>query len=139
MNETIEDVQRRLEDGVLWITLNRPDTGNAMTVSMRNEIMDWLGDASGDPALPAGVLTAHGEKGFSRGADIRAARPPPPPKPPGAPERIVGEGARIIRNGWQRLIASIQDCEKPVIAGLNATAAGGGRGAARARRRSGHS
>ena len=55
MTETIEDVRRRLEDGVLWITLNRPDTGNAMTVSMRNEIMDWLGDASGDPAIRASI------------------------------------------------------------------------------------
>jgi 2-(1,2-epoxy-1,2-dihydrophenyl)acetyl-CoA isomerase len=126
MTETIEDVRRRLEDGVLWITLNRPDTGNAMTVSMRNEIMDWLGDASGDPAIRAVVLTAQGEKGFCTGADIRSGRTPLPPKPPGAPERIIGEGARIIRNGWQRLIASIQDCEKPVIAGVNATAAGGG-------------
>ena len=126
MNETIEDVQRRLEDGVLWITLNRPDAGNAMTVSMRNEIVDWLGDASGDAAIRAVVLTAQGEKGFCTGADIRSGRTPLPPKPPGAPERIIGDGARIIRNGWQRLIASIQDCEKPVIAGVNATAAGGG-------------
>ena len=126
MTETIEDVRRRLEDGVLWITLNRPDAGNAMTVSMRNEIMDWLGDASGDAAIRAVVLTAQGEKGFCTGADIRSGRTPLPPKPPGAPERIIGDGARIIRNGWQRLIASIQDCEKPVIAGVNATAAGGG-------------
>ena len=72
MNETIEDVQRRLEDGVLWITLNRPDAGNAMTVSMRNEIVDWLGDASGDAAIRAVVLTAQGEKGFCTGADIRS-------------------------------------------------------------------
>src|SRR5947199_5421347 len=126
MTETIEDVRRRVEDGVLWITLNRPDAGNAMTVSMRNEIMDWLGDASGDAAIRAVVLTAEGEKGFCTGADIRSGRTPLPPKPPGAPERIIGDGARIIRNGWQRLIASIQDCEKPVIAGVNATAAGGG-------------
>ena len=62
MNETIEDVQRRLEDGVLWITLNRPDAGNAMTVAMRNEIMDWLGDASGDAAIRAVVLTARARR-----------------------------------------------------------------------------
>ncbi|MBV8304800.1 MAG: enoyl-CoA hydratase/isomerase family protein, partial [Acidimicrobiia bacterium] len=50
----------------------------------------------------------------------------PPPKPEGAPERIVGDAARVIRTGWQRLVASIIDCEKPVIAGVNGTAAGGG-------------
>jgi 2-(1,2-epoxy-1,2-dihydrophenyl)acetyl-CoA isomerase len=38
----------------------------------------------------------------------------------------MGDGARIIRNGWQRLVGSILDCEKPVIAGVNGTAAGGG-------------
>jgi 2-(1,2-epoxy-1,2-dihydrophenyl)acetyl-CoA isomerase len=38
----------------------------------------------------------------------------------------MGDGARMIRRGWQRLVASILDCEKPVIAGVNGTAAGGG-------------
>jgi 2-(1,2-epoxy-1,2-dihydrophenyl)acetyl-CoA isomerase len=32
----------------------------------------------------------------------------------------------MIRLGWGRLVASILDCEKPVIAGVNGTAAGGG-------------
>ena len=32
----------------------------------------------------------------------------------------------MIRRGWQRLMASILDCEKPVIAAVNGTAAGGG-------------
>jgi 2-(1,2-epoxy-1,2-dihydrophenyl)acetyl-CoA isomerase len=125
MNESIEDVQRRLEDGVLWITLNRPDVGNAMTVAMRNEIIDWLENASVDHAVRAVVLTGRGEKGFCTGADLREARPPLP-KPPGAPDSIVGDGARTIQRGFQRLIASILDCEKPVIAGVNGTAAGGG-------------
>jgi 2-(1,2-epoxy-1,2-dihydrophenyl)acetyl-CoA isomerase len=38
----------------------------------------------------------------------------------------VGDAARLIRNGWQRLISAVLDCEKPVIAAVNATAAGGG-------------
>jgi 2-(1,2-epoxy-1,2-dihydrophenyl)acetyl-CoA isomerase len=38
----------------------------------------------------------------------------------------MGEASRIIRDGWQRLVGAILDCEKPVIAGVNGTAAGGG-------------
>jgi 2-(1,2-epoxy-1,2-dihydrophenyl)acetyl-CoA isomerase len=125
MNETIEDVQRRLEDGVLWITLNRPEAGNALTVSMRNELIGWLGDASGDAAVRAVVITGRGDKGFCTGADLREVRTPLS-RPPDAPEMIVGDAARTIQRGFQRLIASILDCEKPVIAGVNATAAGGG-------------
>jgi 2-(1,2-epoxy-1,2-dihydrophenyl)acetyl-CoA isomerase len=72
------------------------------------------------------VITAAGEKAFCTGADLRGGRPAPRPRPDGAPDLVVGEGARIIRNGWQRLMGSIIDCEKPVIAGVNGTAAGGG-------------
>ena len=85
--ESIEDVQRRLEDGVLWITLNRPEAGNAMTVAMRNEIIEWLDGASLDPSVRAVVLTGRGEKGFCTGADLREARAPLP-KPPGAPDSM---------------------------------------------------
>jgi 2-(1,2-epoxy-1,2-dihydrophenyl)acetyl-CoA isomerase len=125
MTETIEDVQRRLEDGVLWITLNRPDAGNAMTVAMRNQIIEWLEHASIDASVRAVVLTGRGEKGFCTGADLREARPPLE-RPAGAPGMIVGDAARTIQRGFQRLITSILDCEKPVIAGVNGTAAGGG-------------
>ena len=36
----------------------------------------------------------------------------------------MGDVARIIRTGAQRLIAAVMDCEKPVIAAVNGTAAG---------------
>jgi len=121
-----DDLIRKLEDGVLWITLNRPDAGNAMTTPMRDQIGDWMIEASGDPWVRAVVLTGAGEKGFCTGADIRSQRRDPPPKPEGAPERIAGDAARVIRTGWGRLVQSIMDCEKPVIAGVNGTAAGGG-------------
>jgi 2-(1,2-epoxy-1,2-dihydrophenyl)acetyl-CoA isomerase len=121
-----DDLLRRIEDGICWITLNRPDAGNAMTTPMRDQIGDWMIEASGDPWVRVVVLTGAGEKGFCTGADIRSQRRDPPPKPEGAPERMVGDAARIIRSGWGRLVTSIMDCEKPVIAGVNGTAAGGG-------------
>src|SRR5205085_6048431 len=121
-----EDVLRRVENGVRWITLNRPDAGNAMTQDMRNQIADWVDEASASLEVRTVVITGAGEKGFCTGADLRGGRTQPPPKPAGAPDRVVGDVARMIRVGWQRLISSILDCEKPVLAGVNGTAAGGG-------------
>jgi 2-(1,2-epoxy-1,2-dihydrophenyl)acetyl-CoA isomerase len=120
------DLLRRLADGVLWITLNRPEAGNAMTAAMRDTISAWVDDASGDLAVRAVVITAAGDRAFCTGADLRGGRPAPRPRPEGAPDNAVGDGARTIRNGWQRLVGSILDCEKPVVAGVNGTAAGGG-------------
>src|SRR3954464_217492 len=124
--EVGDDLIRRLEDGVLWIVLNRPEAGNAMTTPMRDQIGDWMIEASADPWVRCVVLTGAGEKGFCTGAAIRGPGRAPPPKPEGAPERIVGAPARVIRTGWGRLVQSIMDCEKPVIAGVNGTAGGGG-------------
>lgn len=125
-----EQVLHRVEDQVAWITINRPDAGNAITPDVRNRIIDLVEDAGVSLDVRAVVLTAVGEKHFCTGADLRAPRradaPPPPPKPEGAPDRIAGDAARVIRTGIQRLTASIQDCEKPVLCALNGTAAGGG-------------
>src|SRR5205807_2926097 len=113
-----EELLRRLADGVLWITINRPDAGNALTQPMRDQIPQWMDEASGDPAVRVVVVTAAGDRYFCTGADLRAGGRQPP-RPEGAPERIMGDVARTIQRGWQRLVSSILDCEKPVIAGVN--------------------
>jgi 2-(1,2-epoxy-1,2-dihydrophenyl)acetyl-CoA isomerase len=121
-----DDVTRRIDDGICWITLNRPDTGNAMTQFMRDQIAEWVRDASADLFVRVVVITAVGDRAFCTGADLVAGRLPPRPKPEDAPENVAGDGSRMIRDGWQALVGSIIDCEKPVIAGVNGTAAGGG-------------
>ena len=118
-------VLRRIEDGICWITLNRPEAGNAITAAMRDQVVLWLEEASADLHVRVVVLTGSGEKGFCTGADLRSSGPGLP-RPEGAPERAVGDAARLIRTGWQRLVSAVLDCEKPVIAAVNATAAGGG-------------
>ncbi len=120
------DVLRHVEDGVARITLNRPDAGNAMTSAMRDQIAAWVQDASADLSVRVVVITGAGDKAFCTGADLRGMNTSARPRPEGAPDPVVGDGARTIRNGWQRLVGSILDCEKPVIAGVNGTAAGGG-------------
>jgi 2-(1,2-epoxy-1,2-dihydrophenyl)acetyl-CoA isomerase len=117
-----EQVLHRVEGGVAWITLNRPEAHNAITPDQRDRVIDLLADASDDLAVRCVVLTANG-KGFCTGADLRAGRAPRS-RPEGAPDRTAGEIARMIREGAQKLIVSILDCEKPVIAAVNGTAAG---------------
>ncbi|MFB9517807.1 enoyl-CoA hydratase/isomerase family protein [Streptomyces purpureus] len=104
------------DNGVSWITLNRPDAMNAVTWDQRERVIALLADASADPAVRAVVLTATG-KGFCAGADLRGA-------PSTGRERVTGDIARTIRLGAQRLIGAVLDCEKPVLAAVNGTAAG---------------
>ncbi|MFG2501810.1 enoyl-CoA hydratase/isomerase family protein [Streptomyces sp. NPDC048441] len=103
------------DNGVSWITLNRPEAMNAVTWDQRERVIQLLAEASADPAVRAVVITATG-KGFCAGADLRGA--------PAAAERVPGDVARTIKLGAQRLIAAVLDCEKPVIAAVNGTAAG---------------
>jgi 2-(1,2-epoxy-1,2-dihydrophenyl)acetyl-CoA isomerase len=104
------------DNAVSWITLNRPEAMNALTPDQRDHLVQLFGDASADPAVRAVVITATG-RGFCAGADLRsgAARPA---------ERVAGDVARTIRLGAQRLVAAVLDCEKPVLAAVNGTAAG---------------
>jgi 2-(1,2-epoxy-1,2-dihydrophenyl)acetyl-CoA isomerase len=110
-------------DGVLRVTLNRPEAANALTPDQRNRLIDVFGEASADLATRVVLLTAAGGRHFCTGADLRASQPPRE-LPAGAPDRPVGTVARIVRTGAGRLISSVIDCEKPVIAAVNGTAAG---------------
>lgn len=156
--ESPESVVRHATDnGVAWITLNRPAAMNAITPDQRERLVSLFDDASADPAVGAVVLTATG-KGFCAGADLRGGGRPAPDTGAGTgtgtgtgtsagtdtgtststsagtgtgtdtgtgePERVAGDVARLIRRGAQRLIAAVLDCEKPVVAAVNGTAAG---------------
>ncbi|MEI5522387.1 enoyl-CoA hydratase-related protein [Streptomyces brasiliscabiei] len=106
------------DNAVSWITLNRPEAMNALTPDQRERLIGLLSDASADPAVRAVVITATG-RGFCAGADLRGSG-----AGAGGGQRVPGDVARMIRLGAQRLVGAVLDCEKPVIAAVNGTAAG---------------
>ena len=117
-----DEILHRVEDSVSWIVLNRPEARNAITPDGRDRVIELLEDASRELGVRCVVLTGTGDA-FCSGADLRARRDAPP-RPEGAPAPAAGEVARVIREGAQRLVAAILDCEKPVIAAVNGVAAG---------------
>ncbi|MBK3577563.1 enoyl-CoA hydratase/isomerase family protein [Streptomyces sp. MBT65] len=115
MSEPTAEVVHTVSGQVAYLTLNRPEALNAITPAQRDRLISLLADASADPSVRAVVLTGTG-RGFCAGADLRGGA--------AGEERIAGDVARVIREGAQRLIAAVLDCEKPVIAAVNGTAAG---------------
>lgn len=120
-----QELLATLENGVLWLTINRAESSNAIPFYVRDRLIRYFQESHSDLAVRAIVLTAAGERHFCTGSDLRV-RPPAPPKPEGAPDLVVGSAVAMMRTGFQRLMEAIQDCQKPVIVAMNGTAAGGG-------------
>jgi len=114
-----------VDDGVLWLTINRADAGNAVPYYVRDRLIEHFVDAHTNLEVRAVVITGAGEKHFCTGADLRI-RPPAGRKPEGAPDMVVGTAIQTMRAGFQHLMEVMQDCQKPVLCSLNGTAAGGG-------------
>ncbi|MGH7786931.1 MAG: enoyl-CoA hydratase/isomerase family protein [Candidatus Binatia bacterium] len=110
-------IQLTIENDVAWLTMNRPDARNAVTDEMREEMIAVLTDARTNPAIRAVVLTGAG-KGFCSGADL-SKRGSGGPTGPGA-------AREMMRTRSQRLIRTLWELEKPVIAAVNGVAAGVG-------------
>jgi 2-(1,2-epoxy-1,2-dihydrophenyl)acetyl-CoA isomerase len=117
-----DQLTARESGGVLWLTLDRPEAANAITPDQRDRLIELLADAGERVEVRAVVLTATGRH-FCTGADLRNQRPGPA-RPDEAPDRVVGDVSRMIRGGAQRMVTAVLDCDKPVIAAVNGTAAG---------------
>jgi 2-(1,2-epoxy-1,2-dihydrophenyl)acetyl-CoA isomerase len=117
--EAIRDgsILLRTDEGISWITLNRPDAGNALTPVQRDTLITLLTDADADQTVRAVVIAASG-KHFCTGADLRSASSDPNQTP------ATGAIMRTLAQGSQRLILAVLDCQKPVVASVNGTAAG---------------
>jgi 2-(1,2-epoxy-1,2-dihydrophenyl)acetyl-CoA isomerase len=127
MTTDIDGIRTEVDErGVATVTIDRPDAGNSLTAQMRDGLSETFDELSATLGVRVVVLTGAGERHFCTGAGLGGPQKPTPPRPEGAPDRATGDVARMIKRGWQRLIASILDCEKPVVAAVNGTAAGGG-------------
>ena len=100
------------DEGVITITLNRPDALNALNATMRGELLAAVKAAARDDGARAVVLTGAG-RGFCSGADLHG----------GTGER---DFRRVITAEYNPLVEAIRGLPKPVIASVNGVAAGAG-------------
>jgi len=112
------------EDGVQRITIDRADVGNSLSPLARDALTEAFLHADGNPAVRAVLLSAAGTRHFCAGAGLAPRTAGAEPQP--MPDKRPGDVARMLQQGWQRLVASVLDCDKPVIAAVKGTAAGAG-------------
>jgi 2-(1,2-epoxy-1,2-dihydrophenyl)acetyl-CoA isomerase len=130
------DLLHRVAGGVAWIRLNRPEAANALTPAQRDAIIGLLRDCDEDRSVRAIVLGAVGRH-FCGGADLRIDRPeldrpefdrpefdPPAPGDTATAHPATAVVMKTIAYGAHRLVTALQDCQKPVLASVQGTAAG---------------
>ncbi len=122
----LED-QVRLEyrDRVAWITIDRPEAANALTPPCRDRIRNILNGLNTSHRARTAVITADGDRFFCTGADLRHSHDDGV-RSTEVPERIVGDVRRRMLDGPHALLDALLDCDLPVIAAVNGTAAGMG-------------
>ena len=116
-----EILVNRPVEGVVRITLNRPDALNALTYVMYDELIEAFEACRYDKAVRVVVLTGAG-RGFCAGHDIRAAGQP------GWLAEGLGKAqtSRAIMDRIGRIPLMMRSLPQPVIAAVNGTAAGAG-------------
>jgi enoyl-CoA hydratase/carnithine racemase len=115
-----EEIRAEQDDGVLTITLNRPERLNAFTETMRRELIAAFDLADADDEVRAVVVTGEG-RGFCAGADLAKGGETFDWK-----ERQAAEGWDVPRDGGGQVSLRIYECTKPVIAAINGPAVGVG-------------
>lgn len=105
------DIERQ-GNGVVLITLNRPDKLNAMTYAMHAELSRVWGDVAKDPGTKVAVVTGAG-RAFCSGNDLNN------PDPDISMVREIMDDAMGIVRG-------MIECDKPIISAINGVAVGAG-------------
>jgi 2-(1,2-epoxy-1,2-dihydrophenyl)acetyl-CoA isomerase len=109
---TYETIRLDATDGVATVTLDRPDSLNALNADMRRELLAAFRSLGRDDEVRALIVTGEG-RGFCSGADLRS----------GSSDR---QFRRVLEREYNPLVRAIRDLPKPVIAAVNGVAAGAG-------------
>lgn len=102
------------ENGVGYITLNRPEKYNSYNREMALTLQAYLDDCAADSSIRCIYLTGAG-KGFCSGQDLSEAMNPTPE-----------EFERMVDEHYNPAIIRLRTIEKPIIAAVNGVAAGAG-------------
>jgi enoyl-CoA hydratase/carnithine racemase len=113
-----EQIRYEVADGVLTITLNRPDRLNAFTETMMNELLAAFDASDADDDVRAVIVTGEG-RGFCAGADLAKGGDT-------FDWRERAAAGDVPRDGGGRVVLRIYDSLKPVIAAINGPAVGVG-------------
>ncbi len=109
-----ENILTKLENGILTITINRPEQLNALNKATFSEIELAVKNVYENDDVKGVIITGAGEKAFAAGADIKEFA-----------DFTPEQGEELSANG-QRIFKIIEDCPKPVIAAVNGFSLGGG-------------
>lgn len=104
-----------LQDGVLWLRLNRPQALNALTPTLVAALTNAVVTAGADLTVRTIVLTGTG-RAFCAGSDLKGAE---------KRSQIPGGNITFIQASGA-LATAIEECPRPVIAALNGITAAGG-------------
>lgn len=111
----MSSIQIKIENGVAWITLNRPETFNSFNREMALSLQSTIDDCESNNEVRAIVLTGNG-KAFCAGQDLNEVT---------SPELNPGF-RKILEEHYNPIVQRIRKIEKPIIAGVNGVAAGAG-------------
>lgn len=115
MVATSEYILCEIQNGVLVITINRPDKLNALNKQTIEELHETLVEAENQSEIRAIILTGSGQKAFVAGADISEFA-----------NFSVEQGKQLSSIGHFKVFNFIENFSKPVIAAVNGFALGGG-------------
>ncbi|ACG78953.1 enoyl-CoA hydratase [Phenylobacterium zucineum HLK1] len=122
-------VLEAVQDGVMTITLNRPERLNAMNGELMEQLLEAVQRAAADPKVACVVLTGAG-RGFCSGGDLKnkdaeiAADALLPPEQRKRPQTIEAKIARLRR--LTEAARLLHDMPKPTVAMINGACAGAG-------------